>query len=401
MTQPPLRDGDPVTGQVNDLERIPVTAPASVAVFRRILTHGPTGRTDVARATGISQAAVTRAVNALLEAGFVQESDSEKSDTAVGRPTIPLMVVRDRSYIAGIKVTAERTYGVLTDLTGEPLAREDVANPSTEVDAVLGSVEEIVKLLRSKSPGGRLDGVGVAISGDVDRLAGVVRQSPLLGWEDVAIRSLLEARLGVPVTVENDVRALTASERVFGAGVDVESFAIVTIGAGIGCGIFVNGNIVDGAFGVSGEIGHLPLGPEHLVCSCGRRGCVETVASSGAILDRIRAERRQPELTMDDAFRLAHAGESHAVAAFSAAGEMIGLALATLANLIGPDLIVISGEGVAEFDLYADRVRSVFARHAFGSASNCAISLRSHTFDDWASGAAVTVIEDIAAGIQA
>jgi predicted NBD/HSP70 family sugar kinase len=386
---------------MNRLERIPVTSPASVAVFRRILTHGPTGRTDVARATGLSQAAVTKAVNALRAAGFVQESDFERPDSSVGRPTIPLVVAKERSYIVGVKVTSERTYGVLTDLSGEPLARRDLPNSSVDVDAVLRSVIEVVDLLRATSPGDRLDGVGVAVSGDVDRLTGVVRQSPLLGWHDVPVRSLLEARLSVPVTVENDVRALTARERVFGSGVDVASFAIVTIGAGIGCGIFVNDGIVDGAYGVSGEIGHLPLGPGHLICSCGRHGCVETVASSHAILERIRRAKDQPGLTMDDAFRLAHAGDDDAAAAFSAAGEMIGLALATLANLIGPDLIVIAGEDVAEFDLYADRVRAMFAQHAFGSAVNCSITLRSHTFDDWASGAAVTVIEEIAAGIQA
>jgi predicted NBD/HSP70 family sugar kinase len=103
---------------------------------------------------------------------------------------------------------------------------------------------------------------------------------------------------------------------------------------------------------------------------------------------------------MADVFRLAHDNDPSAVAAFANAGEMIGLALATLANLIGPDLIVIAGEDVTEFDLYADRLRATFTQHAFGSAARCEIAVRSHTFDDWASGAAVTVIEEIAAGIQ-
>lgn len=386
---------------MSDLERIPVTAPASVAVFRRILTHGPTGRTDVARATGLSQAAVTKAVNALRDAGFVYESDLDRIDTGVGRPTIPLVVAKTRSYIVGIKVTADRTFGVLTDLGGEVLFRDDVPNASTDVEVVLASVTAIVETMKTASPAQRLDGVGIAVSGDVDRSTGRVRQSPLLGWSDVPVKTMLEERLGIPVTVENDVRALTASERLFGSGVDVDSFAVVTIGAGIGCGIFVNGHVIEGAFGVSGEIGHLPLAPDNLVCSCGRTGCVETLASSGAILSRIRAERASPELTMDDAFRLAHEGDQCAVAAFSDAGEMIGLALSTLANLIGPDLIVIAGEGVAEFDLYEERVRSAFSRHAFGSALECTITLRSHTFDTWAAGAAVTVIEEIAAGTQA
>src|SRR4051794_8534144 len=151
---------------MNHLEWIPFTSPASVAVFRRILTHGPTGRTDVARATGLSQAAVTKAVNALRAAGFVQESEFERPDSSVGRPTIPLVVAKERSYIVGVKVTTERTYGVLTDLSGEPLARRDLPNSSSDVDAVLRSVIEVVDLLRAASPDDRLDGVGIAVSGD-------------------------------------------------------------------------------------------------------------------------------------------------------------------------------------------------------------------------------------------
>ena len=112
----------------------------------------------------------------------------------------------------------------------------------------------------------------------------------------------------MPVVVDNDVRALTIAEEWFGIGVDTDSFAIVTIGTGIGCGLYLNGDVVEGAHGVAGEIGHLPLAPAEIVCSCGRRGCVETVASSAAILSSIREAQRDPELTLREAVQLARCG---------------------------------------------------------------------------------------------
>jgi len=134
------------------------------------------------------------------------------------------------------------------------------------------------------------------------------------------------------------------------------------------------------------------LAPGDLVCTCGRRGCVETVASSDAILARIRETTGRPELDLSGAIQLAHEGEEHAREAFDRAGEVIGSALAAMVNLVGPELVVIAGEGVADYDLYDQRMRQAFAEHAFGAAGDCRLMLRSHTFDNWARGAAATVI---------
>ncbi len=378
------------------LNRIPVSSPASVAVFRRILTHGPIGRVDVSRATGLSQAAVTKAVTPLIAAGFVVEAEAARSGPAIGRPVSPLEVVHGRAHIVGVKVTAERTYGVLVDLGANVVARVETANRSREVDDVVDAIREVVAALGA---GAAIDGVGVAVSGDVDRAHGMVRDSPLLGWRGVALGERLEAAIGIPVVVENDVRALTVTEQFFGAGRDAESFAVITIGTGIGCGLFLNDRIVNGSHGVAGEIGHLPLASSDRVCSCGRRGCVEAVASTGAIVAQLREQLGDPSLEIGDVFRLAHEGEPAAVAAFATAGEVIGGALAALVNLTGPELVVIAGENVTEYGLYEDRIRAAFAEHAFGAAADCQIVLRPHTFDDWARGAAACVIEVIASGV--
>nr|WP_202888491.1 ROK family transcriptional regulator [Kribbella solani] len=379
---------------------LPLATPAGVEVLTRILTQGPIPRVEIARRTGLSQAAVTKAVAPLIETGFVTDQAAPAggdSQVGIGRPVSPLTVVPSSVSVIGVKVTPTSLIGVTTDFTAGILnvrhEELDDTVPQAVIDQLAEHVKALIGALKSGTAvAGPLAGIGIAVSGDVDAANGVVRDSPLMGWRGVPVAELLGERVSLPIVVSNDVRALTVAEHWFGVGVNADSFALVTIGSGIGCGLYVNGEVVSGAYGVSGELGHLPLAPGELVCTCGRRGCVETVASSDAILARIRDTTGRKELDLAGAIELAHAGDRQAGAAFDRAGEVIGAALAAMVNLVGPELVVIAGEGVAEYELYEERMRRAFADHAFGAAGNCRLMLRSHTFDDWARGAAATVI---------
>ncbi|TCO46100.1 putative NBD/HSP70 family sugar kinase [Kribbella antiqua] len=382
---------------------LPLATPAGVEVLTRILTQGPIPRVEIARRTGLSQAAVTKAVAPLIEAGFVTDQPSTpieaENQLGIGRPVSPLTVVANSVSVIGLKVTPTALIGVTTDFTAGIQTVRHQRLDDTSPDSVIERLSDLAKeLISSLKTAGPLIGVGVAVSGDVDGRHGVVRDSPFMGWRDVPVAELLGKRLKVPVVVTNDVRALTVAEHWFGVGVDADSFAVVTIGSGIGCGLYINGEVVSGAYGVSGELGHLPLAPGKLVCTCGRRGCVETVASSDAILARTRETTGRADLDLAGAIELAHAGDKHAREAFNRAGEVIGSALAAMVNLVGPELVVIAGEGVAEYDLYEERMRQAFADHAFGAAGACRLMLRSHTFDNWARGAAATVIRSYVRG---
>lgn len=386
---------------------LPLGTPAGVEVLTKILTQGPIPRVQIARRTGLSQAAVTKAVAPLIEAGFVTDQPTAVDEAAegrpelgIGRPVSPLTVVADSVSVIGLKVTPTDLIGVTTDFKAGISAVRHRQLTDLSAATVLKQLASLATELMGTldDEAGPLIGVGVAVSGDVDTLHGVVRDSPFMGWRDVPVATLLGKKLQVPVVVSNDVRALTVAEHWFGVGVDADSFAVVTIGSGVGCGLYINGEVVSGAHGVSGELGHLPLAPGDLVCTCGRRGCVETVASSDAILARVRETTGQPELDLTGAIALAHEGDVHAREAFDRAGEVIGSALAAMVNLVGPELVVIAGEGVADYDLYEERMRQAFAEHAFGAAGDATLMLRSHTFDDWARGAAATVIRSYVRG---
>ncbi|MEV4538524.1 ROK family transcriptional regulator [Asanoa sp. NPDC049518] len=370
---------------------------AAADVFRTILTRGPISRIDIARLLGLSQAAVTKAVGPLLEVGLVSDELELPRDGQPGRPANPLMVVADALLSIGIKVNADEIVGVATDLRTTVLAANRRAlkstTPASTVDAIAATVADLVDALGERAD--RLCAVGVSVSGDVDAHSGVVRESAIMGWTDVPLGTQLAARLEREVLVENDVRALTIGEHWFGVGVGTDLFAIVTIGRGIGSGLHVNGEVVEGAYGVAGEIGHLPLTSPDRVCPCGRRGCVEAVAGTPAIVAEVsRAHGR--DLSIGEIVELAHEGDRAAVQTFERAATTIGTAIATLVNLTGPELVIIGGEAVSNFDLFEPHLRASFAEHAFGAAGRCQIVTRPHTFEDWARGASAAAIRQLA-----
>ncbi len=376
-------------------ERFPVKTPAASQIFTTVLSQGPLTRLEVARRAGLSAAAVTKAVRPLIEAGYLVEDADAQAPPALGRPANLVRVDGGRALFVGIKVTGDEIIGVLTDLCCRISVARHTSLTSRDLTAVLAAVADVVQELRIEADGfgAPVLGVGIAVSGDVDRGEGTVRYSPFLEWHDVPLAELAAVTTGLPVTVDNDVRALTVAEQWFGAGAGLSDFAVVTVGAGIGCGLVVHGRVVAGAHGVAGEIGHVTVDPSGPRCHCGNRGCVEAIAADAAILRRIREATGVEVADTAEAVRLAHSGVAAAREAYARAGEAIGRGIATVANLLGPERVIISGEGLAAYDLFAEQIRDAFTAAAFGSAARCDVQTRPLTFEEWARGAAATAIQ--------
>ncbi|MFC4036176.1 ROK family protein [Streptomyces polygonati] len=373
--------------------------PAAALVFQTLLAHGPLTRAEAGRRTGLSPGAVTKVATPLLADGWITELGRPAvAERANGRPATLIAVRAERARFIGVKVTADEVIGVLADLTARPLAARRARLGSRDVGTVVRAIARLVTALR-EAAGARQEGgvhsVGVTISGDVDGHTGTVQYSPFLDWRRVPLARLVESATGIPTVIENDVRALTVAEQWFGAGVGLSSFALVTVGAGIGCGLSIGGRVVSGAHGVSGEVGHLPVGGGDRICTCGNTGCVEAVASTHAITEQARQATGDPELTMAQAVRLAHSGDPAVRAVFALAGRALGRAMASVANLIGPERIIVSGEGVASYDLFADQIRRTFADHAFGAAADCDLVVRPLPFEEWARGGAAVAAQRV------
>lgn len=377
--------------------------PAAALVFQTLLAQGPLTRAEAGRRTGLSAGAVTKVTAPLLADGWITELSTPAPKRATGRPATLIAVRPERARFIGVKVTADELIGVLADLTAKPIVARRVTLDSRDVGTVVLAIARLVKRLRTAAGaehGADVHSIGVTISGDVDGQTGIVQYSPFLNWRRVALAQLVETATGTPTVIENDVRALTVTEQWFGAGAGLDSFALITVGAGIGCGLSIGGRVVSGAHGVSGEVGHLPVGGSERTCTCGNTGCVEAVASTHAITDQARQVTGNPELSMADAVRLAHAGDEAVRAVFSRAGHALGLAIASVANLIGPERIIISGEGVATYDLFADQIRETFAAQAFGAAAECDLLLRPLPFEEWARGGAAVAAQHLFAPVK-
>jgi len=371
--------------------------PTAASIFLTVLTRGPIPRNEIAQHLSLSPATVSKAVRPMLAAGYLVESLTGTVDSRPGRPVVPLRVAAEREFVLGVKLAGDHIVGVAVDLLANVRATREARLDSHAVDDVIEALAELAARLRA-DVGGQVSRVGIGVGGHVDTATGLVRYAPFLEWRDVRLAERLAARIGLPVVVENDVNSLTVAEQWFGAGIGVPSLAVVTIGAGVGCGLVVDGSLVHGAHGLAGELGHVPIqldGPE---CRCGNSGCVETLAADGAILDRVRAATNDSELTLAAAVELARDGHHDAIAAFTIAGEALGRALAIVANLLNPHRIVLSGEGLAASDLFESVAREAFRRHAFGQAVECELVTRPLPDHTWARGAAAVAIQHLFLG---
>lgn len=373
--------------------------PTAASVFVTVLTRGPIPRSEIAQLLGLSAGTVSKAVRPLIESGYLVEEEAGALSRP-GRPVVPLRVVAEREFVIGIKLAGDHVVAVAVDLLANVRARRETALPEPSVATAVSTMAALAAELRSDiaAEGGEVTRIGVGVGGHVDTVRQVVRYAPFLGWRDVPVADLLSRATGLPVVVENDVNSLTIAEQWFGAGIDVPSFAVVTIGAGVGCGLVIGGALVHGAVGLAGELGHVPIEPGGSRCRCGNLGCVEAVASEEAILRQVRAATGRADLDIAEAARLAREGDVGAAAAFTRAGQALGRALAILANLINPHRIVLSGEGLAASDLFETAARESFATHAFGQAVDCDLVTRPLPDETWARGAAAVAIQHLFIG---
>jgi glucokinase len=264
-----------------------------------------------------------------------------------------------------IDLGGTKIYSAVVDGSGAVIG-EDLrpTNAAAGQDAVIDAM--VVSLGAAADAAGlvpaSLCGAGVAAPGPVDAIRGNLTNPPNLpGWESVPLADLLSLRLGVPVVLENDGNAAAYGEYLQGAGRDAQALIYVTVSTGIGGGIVLDGELYRGPDGAAGEIGHMVIQPGGSRCGCGRLGCLEAMASGTAIAREGRKaveggsapllariwSRLGEEISAELVAQAASEGDGGASEVLQGAGEMLGIGLGNLVNLLNPDVIVVGG-GVAK-----------------------------------------------------
>lgn len=305
-------------------------------------------------------------------------------------------------YVVGVKVMEESLVAVVTDLDAEVLHYQTSPLTERSVSGVLAAIAMAVDecLIAQNVDRQQVVGVGLGVAGVVDGQAGIVRYSPFFGWREADLVEPLSAALGLDVFVENDVNALTVAEQWFGHGQGVPNFAVVTVGRGIGSGLVIDGRFFGGFHGGAGEFGHLPLNPDGPVCDCGNYGCLEALASDTAVIAAYRSFTENSGavelLDLDTIVDAADAGDEDARRALGESGRWLGIGLATIANLLAPEMIIVGGEGVRAGEWRIGPMRESFVEHAFADFDSQATLVIEPAGDQtWARGAACVVLGEL------
>ncbi|QGV77020.1 ROK family transcriptional regulator [Streptomyces ficellus] len=346
---------------------------------------GPVSRQDIAETTGLSFATAANLATELLEAGVLREAGREESKG--GRPRARLAVNAERGALIGIDVAETSVQVELFDLALSvlhslrlPLRGADV-RPEEVVGTIVAGVEQLV--VASGTRPESVLGAGVSVPGLVEREGGVSVFSPYWSWRDVPLRALLAEQLTMPLYLDNPLKAATVAEMWFGAGREVDDLVVVTLRAGVGAGIAVDGALYRGASNSAGEWGHTCLIRDGRECRCGRRGCVEAYVSTRGVVRTLReVAPDSPLLDADEATvvgavaRASAAGDPVAAETVARTARHLGMAAADLLNLFNPQALVLGGWVADRLgEPLLEQAREVIAAHAL-PATLQALTLR-------------------------
>ncbi len=374
-------------------------------VLNTIRTAGSISRTKLSEITGQSRASVTNITARLIAENLIYEKETRDSAHR-GRRRVLLALNADAAYVVGIKLSAFRVSFAVTDMQAD--IRSSIVMPVRTSERSAGFVADLIEegirhcVNDARLKMDQIAGIGIGVPGFVDRNNGFCHWTPLYRQGKRPLRDLVEKRLGIPTTLENDANAVTMAHQWFGDGMGVQNFVVITIEDGVGMGAVVNGQLYRGAKGVGAEFGHVVVVPGGNPCRCGKRGCLEAYVSDFSILAAARkiwADTRgeglpRGELNLDDVMDAARRGHPELVRLFDRAGKLLGQGVAGLIQILNPSKIILSGQGVRAGDLMFAPMRAVVAAQC-NPVLHDATEIIIHKWQDtdWARGAASLVLQ--------
>lgn len=344
-------------------------------ILQTLRERGPLARHALAGATGLSKAATGTLVDALLANGRLTETVDADPGRVRGRP---VGLNSTFATVVGLELTNDGCIrGVLVNALGDVLRTVASAFPAAAgPEATADSLAAAVRSAAGAASEAPVRAVGVAVPGTVDVTEGMVDWLPTArNWFDVPLQALLEQRIGLPTVVDWRAYTATLAEVRFGGGREATHVLCLYLGEGIGMGIAEHGAILGGAGNQAGSIAHLQVvssgGPR---CHCGMQGCLWAMASTPAILRRIREGieagvlstlAQAEELTLAAVFDAARAGDRLSQDVLEDVGSYVGMAIATCVHVLNPDVAIVAGPLSAAIDLLGPTVERVARQRIF------------------------------------
>jgi predicted NBD/HSP70 family sugar kinase len=309
-------------------------------VLNTIYNSGEISRVDIARHTQLTRTTVSEIVSEFIDAGLVAEVGLAPSRG--GKPATLLKVDENARLMIGVDLAEKEFCGALVNLRGAIVERLCLSieneNAETALERVYALVEQMLVL--ADQP---VLGIGIGVPGLMDPATGYVRQAVHLNWHDLPLGDLLHQRFQLPVHLANDCQVAALGEYTFGAETANRNLIVIKIGRGLGAGIVLSGQLFYGDNAGAGEIGHVQIIEDGEPCRCGNQGCLETLVSSTALLQKAHliAPGEFPDLIR---FTQAYqAGDPRAVSLLEEAGNTLGRAIIHLVSALNLNRIVIAG----------------------------------------------------------
>lgn len=325
-------------------------------VLEEVLRKGTVSRTELADHTGLTGTAITRISRELIDLGLLEEGEKETRDGIPGRRRTALTLSSGGPYVIGLGFqTADRSL-VLANLRGEILSEVRVPPSAAHdfpgyMDRLSMQVDQLVA--EAGVSRNKIAGVGAAVAGIVDPIRGHVSRAPLLGWVDVPVYDLLSETLDMPIIVNNLNNTLCTAEFSFGLGQNNRNMMMFRVSYNTGAGFFVEGKLVHGFAYGAGQVSHMPITGGRVKCSCGARGCLNTVSSGLAVLSAYEkipyaevaeADPESNTKRLLEILERSESGDKWAIEVLRKSGSRFGRVLNGFAIAFQPEQILLAGQ---------------------------------------------------------
>jgi predicted NBD/HSP70 family sugar kinase len=310
-------------------------------VLRILQQCGPLSRAEVARQTGLSPPTVSKAAISLLRTGLLEEY--ETPDNSRGRPAKKLRLACESTCVLGIVIDAETCQVVSAGLDGKLQADREVSFPTPDsYDQLLNVVTETAQAVLERSEVTTL-GVGLSIPGLIDYRRQLSVLSPNVPQTNGHTPALdLQERLGVDCVMVQECHGLCLAERHYGLAQELDDFAMLEVGTGVGLGVMSGGTLLTGHNGLAGEIGHITVADNGRPCGCGNRGCLETVASDSALAWRV-SRKLGRRVNIEKLIELCQSGKIAIAEEIEDNARCLSIGMAAVINLFNPATLFVHG----------------------------------------------------------
>ena len=381
-------------------------------ILRLIRNHQPISRASLSKMSKLTRSTVSSIVSELLDNYFIYETEYQLSN--LGRPGLLIKLNPNAGCSIGVEIGAEILNVILIDFTDKVLWQKRIFIPQEVkqpeyINQAEKVIDEAIKFAYTKKI--RIFGIGVGITGIVNKINGELIFSPDLNWDKLLLYEKWMKTFRIPIFIDNNYNTSVMGEYYYGKSKGTQNLIYICIEVGIGAGIIINNKIYRGNCGFAGEIGHITIDPKGDLCVCGKYGCLETIIGTRFVENKVRkdlekgvrskviefADKKLENITFENIIMAANDGDPEMIIVVNKWVNTLGIVISNLITLLNPEVVVLGGI-LKEIDsaLVYPIITEIISNHLITPlAQNIKIIRSIYGIDATAMGATALVLDNI------